>query len=200
MKKAIAVYGGSFNPPLYSHFSLAQQVCNERKEVEKVIFVPVNCKYKKEGLIENKHRFQMLKLVIDKNPLFELSAIEMESKQAVYTIEVLQKIQKRYPHHFLYFLLGTDNLKLLETWKQAEQLVENFSFLVLERDTDCLETILEENTFLNKHKQAFIKLQNTIHTNMSASYVREKIKKKESIRYLTEDSVCEYIQKYHLYE
>ena len=142
----------------------------------------------------------MLKLVIDKNSLFELSAIEMQSKKAVYTIEVLQQVQKQYPNHLLYFLLGTDNLKLLETWKQAEELVENFSFLVLERDTDCLEAILEKSSFLNKHKQAFIKIQNTIHTNMSASYVREKIKRKESIRYLTEDSICEYIQKYHLYE
>lgn len=200
MKKAIVVYGGSFNPPLYSHFSLAEQVRNERKEVEKIIFVPVNCQYNKEGLIENEHRFQMLKLAVSKNPFFELSAIEMQENQPVYTIEVLQKIQKQYPNHLLYFLLGTDNLKLLETWKQAEQLVENFTFLVLERDTDCLEKIIQENTFLKKHSQAFIKIENTIHTNMSASYVREKLKKKESIRYLTEDSICEYIQKYHLYE
>ena len=43
-KKILAVFGGSFNPPLNSHFSLAQQIVNEYDNIEKVIFVPVNYK------------------------------------------------------------------------------------------------------------------------------------------------------------
>ena len=33
--KSIVVFGGSFNPPLNSHFSIAQQVLNQFTEVEK---------------------------------------------------------------------------------------------------------------------------------------------------------------------
>ena len=51
MKKQIAVFGGCFNPPLNSHFSLAEQILNEHEEVEKILFVPVSNKYNKKGLI-----------------------------------------------------------------------------------------------------------------------------------------------------
>ena len=44
-KKKIVIFGGSFNPPLNSHFSLAEQIINEYKDIEKVVFVPVNSKY-----------------------------------------------------------------------------------------------------------------------------------------------------------
>ena len=49
-KKVLAVFGGSFNPPLNSHFSLAEQIVQEYSNIEKVIFVPVSQKYPKEGL------------------------------------------------------------------------------------------------------------------------------------------------------
>ena len=42
--RVIVVFGGSFNPPLNSHFSLAEQIISEYENVEKVIFVPVNQK------------------------------------------------------------------------------------------------------------------------------------------------------------
>ena len=41
-KKKIIIFGGAFNPPLNSHFSFAEQILNEFKDAEKVIFVPVN--------------------------------------------------------------------------------------------------------------------------------------------------------------
>ena len=49
--KKIVIYGGAFNPPLNSHFSLAEQVMSEYDDIEKIIFVPVNNKYQKEGLL-----------------------------------------------------------------------------------------------------------------------------------------------------
>ena len=34
--KIIVVFGGSFNPPLNSHFSLAEQIVSEYENVEKI--------------------------------------------------------------------------------------------------------------------------------------------------------------------
>ena len=53
-KKQIVIFGGCFNPPLNSHFSLAQQIVNEYSQIEKIIFVPVNSKYQKIDLIKTK--------------------------------------------------------------------------------------------------------------------------------------------------
>ncbi len=104
-KRQIVMYGGAFNPPLNSHFSLAEQIVNENKQVEKIIFVPVNSLYEKVELICNEHRYQMLKAVCDKNEKFEVSTIEMDSPRPLYTIETLQELQKQYPEYEIAFMI-----------------------------------------------------------------------------------------------
>ena len=110
-KKQILMYGGSFNPPLNSHFSLAQQLINEYTQIQKIIFVPVNSKYQKRDLIANEHRYQMLKLVCDKNEQFEVSRIEIDSPRPLYTIKTLKALAKIYPEYEMGFIIGSDNLK-----------------------------------------------------------------------------------------
>ena len=198
-KKQIIVFGGCFNPPLNSHFSLAEQMVVEYPEIEKIIFVPVNSQYEKIDLIENEHRYQMLKTVCDRNEKFEVSRIEIDSKRQLYTVETLQQLQEKYTDYEVAFLTGSDNLKTLNTWKKANELTRNFKIYILERENDNMEEIIENNIFLKNHKQAFIKAKETIKSNLSSTFVREKIKAGKSIRYLTPDEVILYIQEHQLY-
>lgn len=198
--KTIVVFGGSFNPPLNSHFSLAEQIVSEYENVEKIIFVPVNQKYQKKGLLENKYRYEMLKCVCDKNEKFEVSRIEIDSERQLYTVETLHKIQEEYPDYEVAFLTGSDNLKTLDTWKKVEELTTKFKLYILERDNDCMEEIIQNNELLKKHRQAFIKAKDTIKSNLSSTFVREKIKNGKSIRYLTPDEVITYIKEHQLYQ
>lgn len=198
-KKILAIFGGSFNPPLNSHFSLAQQIVNEYENIEKVIFVPVNSKYQKEGLLENKHRYNMLKLVCDKNENFIVSDIELKQEKQLHTIETLELLQKQYPNNIICFTIGTDNLKQISTWGEAEKLVTDFKILVLERDEDSMDEIIKKDTFLLEHKDSFIKLKENIRSNISSTFVREKIRRGKSIRYLTPDEVYYYIKDNNLY-
>ncbi len=198
-KKQIVVFGGCFNPPLNSHFSLAEQILNEYKQIEKIIFVPVNGKYQKQDLIENEHRFQMLKKVCDKNEKFEVSTIELDSNRPLYTIETLEKMQEIYANYEIGFIIGSDNLKELHTWKSPKELVENFKIYVLERDKDSMEQIIQQNEFLKQNNQNFIRTKNNITSNLSSTYVRNKIKEGKSVKYLTPDEVIEYIKENNLY-
>lgn len=198
-KKILAIFGGSFNPPLNSHFSLAQQIVNEYENIDKVIFVPVNSKYEKEGLLENEHRYNMLKLVCDKNKDFIVSDIELKQEKQLHTIETLELLQNEYPNNIICFTIGTDNLKQISKWGDSEKLVTNFKILVLERDEDNMDEIIESDEFLLKHKESFIKLKENIRSNISSTFVREKIKRGKSIRYLTPDEVYYYIKENNLY-
>lgn len=197
----IIVFGGAFNPPLNSHFSLAEQIINEYENVEKIIFVPVNAKYQKsEKVIENEHRFNMLKLVCDKNEYFEVSDIELKSDRPLYTIETLNLLQEKYPNNEIIFLTGTDNLKEFQTWHKPEKIIAKFKVLILERDNDRFEDVIASNSFLSTNKEAFIKISENIRTNLSSSFVRDKIRNGKSIRYLTPDEVYRYIKENKLYE
>lgn len=199
MKKQIAVFGGCFNPPLNSHFSLAEQILNEHEEVEKILFVPVSNKYNKKGLIEDKHRYNMLKLICDKNPRFAISRIEMDNERQLFTIETLLELQKEYPDFELVFITGSDNLKELEKWQKADELVEKFKLLILERAEDKMEDIIATSDFLKNNVDRFIKAKLKLRSNLSSTFVRESIKLEKSIKYLTPVEIEEYIVNNKLY-
>lgn len=198
-KNTVVVFGGSFNPPINSHFSIAQQVLNEYEQVDKIIFIPVNKKYEKDGLVENEHRYNMLKLVTDKNENFIVSNIDMNGIRSLYTIETLEEIQKQYQDKNVWFLIGSDNLKELHTWKRAEELVSKYKILVMERNEDKISEIIEGDELLNCYKENVIKVNDEIRSNYSSTYVRSQIKKQKNARYLMPDEVYEYIKINNLY-
>lgn len=199
-KKQIVVFGGCFNPPLNSHFSLAEQMVNEYEQIEKIVFVPVNSQYQKIDLISNEHRYQMLKLVCDKNEKFDVSRIEIDSRRQLYTIETLTELQKIYPEYEICFTMGSDNLKELDTWNRARELVKNFQIYVFERDEDNMEEIIDTRVFLKENKQAFRKANNQIKSNLSSTFARERIRNGKSIRYIAPDEVVSYIKENKLYQ
>jgi len=200
IKKQIVVFGGCFNPPLNSHFSLAEQLLQEYSQIQKIIFVPVNSKYQKIDLVDNEHRYQMLKLVCDKNKEFDVSRIEMDYKRQLYTIETLTKLQKQYEEYEICFTMGSDNLKELETWNQAEKLVKNFKMYVFERNEDDMQNIIHSSQFLQENRQAFIRVKNHIKNNLSSTFARQKVRQGKSIKYIAPDEVVSYIEQNKLYQ
>ena len=199
-KNQIVIFGGSFNPPLNSHFSLAEQIVNEYENVEKVIFVPVNNLYEKADLLTNEHRYNMLNLVCSKNPFFEVSRVELDSSRPLYTIETLTLLQEEYPDKKIVFTMGSDNLKQLSTWEKAEELVNKFKILVLERDEDNMDEIIKKDKFLTDNINSFIKVKNNVRSNLSSTFVRKKIREGKSIRYLTPDEVIFYMEENNLFK
>lgn len=196
----IVIFGGAFNPPHHLHFMFAEQIVNEIENVEKVIFMPVNSAYqKREALIDNEHRYNMLKMVCEKNEKFEVSRLEIDSNRPLYTIETLNKIQQENPEKEIIFTMGTDNLKEFYLWNEPQKILDNFKVLILERAEDNMEKIINSNDFLTKNSNSFIKLENNIRSNLSSTFLREKIRKGKSIRYLVPDSVYEYINKNKLW-
>lgn len=199
-KNIIVVYGGSFNPPLNSHFVITEQVLNQYEEVDKIVFIPVNKKYPKDGLLDNEHRYNMLKLVVDKNEDFILSDMDMQyQERSLYTYETLEKTKKQFPGKEIWFLIGSDNLKEIHTWKKPEELLSKYKLLVMERNNDNIKDIINSSELLLSHKENILELHTEIKNNYSSSYVRNLIKQKKSARYLMPDEVYEYIKNNKLY-
>lgn len=199
-KKQIMVFGGCFNPPLYSHFSLAEQMINEHRQIEKILFVPVSNKYPKQGLVSDEDRYNMLKLICDKNDRFEVSRIEIDCDRQLNTIETLRILQEQYPKYELTFLTGSDNLKELETWDEINELISEFKLYILKRDEDDIEKIMQRSRFLMENKDAFIFANNKIVSNLSSTFARECLRNNKSIRYLAPDEIISYIKENRLYK
>ena len=196
----IVVYGGSFNPPHNSHFVMAQQVINQLENVESVIFVPVNSKYFKSHLEDNIHRYNMLDIVIKNNPRFLLSDIDLKEEYSLSTIETLDRVKKEFPDKEICFLMGSDNLREVHGWVRAEELLTNYKMIVMERGEDDVESIINNDGILNKYRDNIIRLDVSLKSNCSATFLRNQMKRHKSVKYLLPDEVYEYIKINHLYE
>ena len=188
-KTGIAVFGGSFNPPTVAHINLAKQVLEEMNEIDKVIFVPVSTKYNKKGLAPDEVRLNMLKSICNSQENLEVSDLELKSERQLYTIETLRIIEEQKPEKEIYFLIGTDNLKELETWYKPDELLKNFKIIVLDRGEDNTEDIIEKSEFLKKYKSSFIKLKNMKKMNISSTYIREQLKLGNNVQDLVPEEI-----------
>lgn len=180
-KSGIAVFGGSFNPPTIAHISLAKQVLAKMDNLEKVILVPVSTRYNKNGLASDEIRFNMLEQICEKEPKLDVSRLELDSDKQLYTIETLRKIKQQNPNKQIYFVLGTDNLKELETWHKVYELLSSFKFIVLKRDEDSVSDIIDKSTILKKYESSFFELNGIDTVDLSSSYVRKRIQDGETI-------------------
>ena len=199
-KKVIAVFGGSFNPPINSHITLAKEIMNKFNSIEKLVFVPVSTRYQKEDLVEDEHRYNMLKLICNKEEMLEVSDIELKQEKQMYTIQTLDIFKEKYKNYDIYFVMGTDNLKELQTWKKADRLLNEYKIIVIERDNDNLSDILQKNSFLNKYKDSLINIEGVDRIFLSSTMIREKIKDGEDVEQFIDEDVLMYIEKNNLYK
>ncbi|MCH5167194.1 MAG: nicotinate (nicotinamide) nucleotide adenylyltransferase [Erysipelotrichales bacterium] len=189
----IGIFGGSFNPPHKMHEAIAKYFIAENL-LDKVIFVPTGSKYKyKSNLLSDQDRFNMVKLITDKYDYFDVSAYELKSK-VVYTCETLEHYKNKNPNDEIYFICGLDNLSYIDSWKNAEYILENYKILVIRRNTDDLNTVLKK---LEKYKDNII-VVDMKETDISSTKIRESINNIDG-NYLDED-VLKYIKDNNLYE
>ena len=200
-KRGIAIFGGSFNPPLNSHLELAKQIIINLNYIEKVIFVPVSTKYnRKNNLVNDNHRYNMLELMCKEEKKLEVSDIELTYGRQLYTIETLDIFKDKYPGYDIYFIMGTDNLKDLHTWVKPEKILNNYKIIVLERNNDNIEKIIEEDKLLKDNKGALIISKKIKPIELSSTMIREKIKRGENVEKFLKKEALEYIDKNELYK
>ena len=97
-------------------------------------------------------------------------------------------------------LLGSDNLKIFPIWNSAEELISQNIILVMERDHDNLEDIIENNELLKKYKDHILKVNSEIKSNYNSTYARQQIKNNKRINFLIPKEVLQYIKEKGLYK
>lgn len=131
---AICIFPGTFNPIHLAHLRMAQYAV-QKFGFEKVIFIPAYIPPHKQ-LDSNlaKHRYNMVKLAVEKNLRFGVSDIEYKSEGKSYTLLTVKKIREMYnTEGRLNLLIGADAFLNIKTWYKAEELKELVHFIVFPR-------------------------------------------------------------------
>lgn len=188
----IIVFGGAFNPPTIAHKEIYHHI-SKHVSVDLFIYLPVSNHYTKRSLESNFHRMQMLNLMTRSFDNVLVSPMEFEDPEFLGTYQSLLRIQERYPHHEVVFVIGADNLAKLHKWKSAEALVSEFRFILLSRDGIDVKEAIDQDLFLKKHEKQFIQLP-PFTVSVSSTAFRENFDPS-----LTDPMVYQYIQLHHLY-
>ena len=93
--KKYGFFGGSFNPITNAHIQIALNIL-KRYNLDKIIFVPVGNNYQKAELIDEKHRYNMIKIAIQDYKTLQVSDIELNSKKDYKAIDIFKIIKQKY--------------------------------------------------------------------------------------------------------
>lgn len=193
MKKKYAFFGGSFNPPTYGHIGLAQNAV-KKFELDKLFFVPVGNKYNKQGLIDEKHRYNMLKIACKNQNKLDVSDIELNRDKNFNASEVFKMIKTKYKDDEIYFILGADNLEKMPLWKNFSELLK-YNYIILERENKDVQEIINNNDELRKNKDRFRIIKDEALMKISSTKLRNAIKE-NNIKYAKEITNKEIIDYY----
>lgn len=190
----IAIMGGTFNPIHYAHLLSAEQV-RDGLNYDKILFVPAARPPHKSqpDMVSAEHRYQMVKLATAQNPYFDVSRIELDRNGPSYTIQTIKELRQTLKELTeLAWIIGADSLIEYKIWKDFDEVLKSSSLVVTTRPNYDLEQVPLE-----------IRNQITIFritgSDISATEIRDRIRKNLSIRYLVPNDVVNYINEYNLY-
>lgn len=182
----IGLFFGSFNPIHIGHLIIAN-IMAESSDLKKVWFVvsPQNPFKPARSLLHEFDRFDMVRAAIHDNYKLEVSDIEFNLPKPNYTIHTLVHLQEKYPDKEFRVIMGEDNLESFRKWKNHEVILNNYGLYVYPRPGVQLSE-------LKTHPN--VRFIEAPLLDISATYIRECIRNKKSIRYLVPDAVAEIIQ------
>lgn len=203
VKERLGVLGGTFNPVHTGHLVLAQNAM-ESFGLSRVIFVPCEQPPHKNpaGLLPSRHRVAMLKAAVEDNFNFEVSEIETQRRDVSYTIDTVRELLKRHQESELFFIIGSDSLMELHSWKQIDELLDLCTFITIIRPGIDMEKLLSADLGVGVEHQERLRanmVQGQL-MDISSSDIRHRIAEGMSIKYLVPPSVEMYIAEHNLYK
>jgi nicotinate-nucleotide adenylyltransferase len=211
----IGLFGGTFDPIHWGHLRSAEEV-SETFGLDRVLFVPAAIPPHKRGETTTpvKHRLKMVRLAVAKNRRFAVSTVEIARPGVSYSIDTLRYFARKLRKgDSLYFIIGLDAFREIGTWKDFAELFPLANFIVTSRPGTKDRNLLRGTGVAVKklfcydgvegcyrHESGsrllFIELTDIA---ISASEIRNLVKRGQSIRYLLPSSVENYIKKTGLY-
>lgn len=201
--KKIGLFGGTFNPIHNGHIHIARAFADELA-LDMVVFLPAGNPYHKkeeQTRTDARHRLAMTELAISDDPRFAASDCDIIREGATYTFDTVQIFRQQFPSAQLWWLLGSDSLLQLHTWKKWQTLVNQTHIAVAAREGDNIAQAPRElHGWIGSALQnGSLHLLQTPMYNISSTEIRRRIRNGEPVSGLIDPRVENYIARNHLY-
>lgn len=200
----LALCGGTFDPIHRGHLEPLMSVY-ERFGWSRVLFIPAYIQPFKTGQesASGFHRFAMAVLATDEDERIEVTPLELDRGEVSYTVDTLEQIRQLESDAVLDWIIGEDHLGSLESWHALERIFQLANFVVLNRGgSTTLPPALTTRVspLSEKPRSGAILFAKNISVPISATDIRGKLHRGESIRGLVHPRVERYIRRHNLYQ
>jgi nicotinate-nucleotide adenylyltransferase len=220
--RRIAIFGGSFDPIHNGHLSVAR-AADRRFNFDELHFIPASRPPHKlkQHLAPFPHRFAMVSLACTEHPHFVPSLAEagedFSGTQLHYSVDTVRYFRHVYHGDRLFFMIGADAFLDIPMWKEYETLLTLCDFIIanrpgirpealrlvippdlMARTDEKKETDPPSQVVAQLHKTSVYLLEN-VSSDISATDVRRRQQRGQSIHGLVSARVEEYILKQGLY-
>ena len=196
----IGVFGGTFDPIHVGHLAAVQDAAHALG-LDQVLFVPNRQPPHKVGqqVSPAADRVAMVERSVAGNPLFALSLIEQQREGPSHIVDTMHELQDAIGGDMpLTFLVGCDALPDLHRWYKPEELLEEFSVVVMDRPTGRSVDWRE----VERHFPAIREQVRMVHVaqlEISGEDIRRRVRLGLPIRYHVLPAVEQYILDRGLY-
>ncbi len=169
----IAIFGGSFDPPHVGHLLVAGDA-HEQLSLDRLIFVPAATQPLKAGSAQASaaQRLEMVRLLADRDPRFEVSAVEVERAGLSFTVDTLAHFATVHPSAERFLLLGADVLGTFAKWKEPARIRQLARLALLERQANGEPQRLPDEL---AGEPAVLRLR-TRRVDVSSTEIRERVR------------------------
>ncbi|GAQ77772.1 Nicotinate/nicotinamide mononucleotide adenyltransferase [Klebsormidium nitens] len=212
----VLVSTGSFNPPTILHlrmFELARDdLTADGYSVLGGYMSPVNDAYGKKGLLPAHHRIAMCRLAAADSDLLMVDPWEALQADFQRSIKVLKRIQQGVnaarpegmPPVRLMLVCGADLLESFSrpgVWIEAQlrEIFADHGVVCISRGGSDARRHIHENDLLFEYRKSIRIVDEWASNEVSSTLVRRFLSRGLSVKYLTPDSVIQYVKEHKLY-
>lgn len=191
MSTTVGILGGSFNPVHIGHPMLASYLV-QWGYVDKVWLTlsPRNPLKDPRDLLPDLKRLAMLNLAIKGAKDIDICDIELSMPRPSYTINTLDLLATRYPETRFKLIIGSDNWRIFDRWKDYRRILEEYGVLVYLRPGYPVEKTHIEG----------LEVVDAPLIDLSSTFVREGIAKGRNMNFFLPPGVYKYIIDNKLYQ
>lgn len=203
MKPGVALFGGSFNPPHQTHRRILETALRQLDLTEiRVIPTGLHPHKLEQRMAPAEHRLQMCRLAFGDLDRVAVLDLELCRDGPSYTADTVMQIRGQLPpDQPLYYLLGSDNLPLLSTWRHPETILSLTSLVTFPRGGTPLDpSVLDDLGLTDKEQRRFLARALRMDADtVSSSEIRRRLA--QGITPIPElhPDVEAYIREHHLY-
>ena len=190
----IGILGGTFDPIHLGHLRAAE-TAREGLDLDLVAFVPSAVPPHRTGrLAAALDRFAMACLASAGHPHFVAWDTELKRPGPSYTVDTLAALRTELPDDDLVLVVGSDTWTEMTGWREPERVFSLAEVAVVNRPGQPAPD----------PAPPFPGARGVVHVEgpalaISATSIRERVRRGHSVRYLVPDPVAEYVAKRRLY-